>query len=133
VLRNKEAKASGYEPKKGDIHVVDGGYYRVHIAQGSGRAYTVRAVFHTEAVWNGDELIEPAELEWEYPGIPMGKLSDATKATAEQAKAFSRLAGRCCFCSSRIDTPESTLAGYGPKCAANYGLPWGSTADRVGA
>jgi hypothetical protein len=36
-----------------------------------------------------------------------------------------RSAGRCCFCPRGLTTVESTTAGYGPDCAARFGLPWG--------
>jgi hypothetical protein len=31
----------------------------------------------------------------------------------------------CCFCWSPLSTLESRERGYGPTCAAHYGLPWG--------
>lgn len=34
--------------------------------------------------------------------------------------------GTCCFCSRLLSTRESRVVGYGPICAARYGLPWGS-------
>lgn len=41
------------------------------------------------------------------------------------AKQSARFTGRCCFCNTRIKDSRSTEVGYGPDCAANYGLPWG--------
>lgn len=35
--------------------------------------------------------------------------------------------GHCCFCARRLDNPESVKVGYGPTCAARYGLPHGDT------
>ena len=36
-----------------------------------------------------------------------------------------RLIGRCCYCNRHLEDERSTLKGYGPICANNYGLPWG--------
>lgn len=33
----------------------------------------------------------------------------------------------CCFCNSALTDPRSKEVGYGPVCAANWGLPWGKT------
>lgn len=108
----RPAPADGYEPAKGDVHVVDGTYYRVHKAQGSGRFYGVR--------WNG--------TSWDYAKGATRLLTAATMATAEQAAAFGKLTEQCVYCDHPIDTPESTAVGYGPVCAARRGLPWGVTA-----
>lgn len=41
------------------------------------------------------------------------------------AKESAKLTGRCCFCHTALKRDESTDVGYGPICAARYGLPWG--------
>lgn len=33
--------------------------------------------------------------------------------------------GACCFCQQTLTDGRSLDVGYGPVCAANYGLPWG--------
>jgi hypothetical protein len=104
------APPAGYEPARGDVHVIDGAYYRVHKAQGTDRFYACR--------WTG--------AEWDYDRGAMRLLSDATRATPAQAAAFGHMTGGCVFCSRAIDTPESTAVGYGPVCAAKHGLPWGT-------
>lgn len=97
--------------RRGDVHFVDGEYFRVHIAQNSGRLYA--------CVWD-EEL-----GSFEYVTGMIGKLNNGNKVTAEQAAAFGKMYGRCCYCSRAIDTPESTEVGYGPICARKQGLPWG--------
>lgn len=120
------AVPNGYEAKRGDVHVVDGIYYRIHVSQRTGKPYAARASIVGAAEWAADgSLVRPADIKWAYDKGMMAKLSEATKATSEQAAAFGKLVGRCCFCSHAIDTPESTAVGYGPVCAAKYGLPWG--------
>jgi len=47
--------------------------------------------------------------------------ADPVKATAENGK----LNGCCCYCNIELTDDRSLDAGYGPKCAKNYGLPWG--------
>jgi len=125
--------ATGYtaEAKRGDVHVVDGTYYRIHIAQKTGNPYAARADIIEEAVWENGTLVQPGKIAWEYqPGL-INRLSTATLTTAAQAAAFGHLVGRCCFCSHAIDTPESTAVGYGPVCASKYDLPWGNTTQVV--
>lgn len=41
------------------------------------------------------------------------------------AAAYGKLTGSCCFCRIELTDERSVLVGYGPICAANYGLPWG--------
>jgi hypothetical protein len=121
------APSTGYADvaKKGDVHVVDGEYLRVHISQRTGHAYANKAVILETARWDGDTLVKAGKVKWEYaPGV-IKRLSVDTFATADEAAAFGKMVGRCCFCSTPIDTKESIAAGYGPVCAANRGLPWG--------
>jgi len=99
-----------YDPVKGDVHFLDGLYYRVHSAQGTGNKYA--------CVWDATE-------KFVYARGMIRRLSKRTIVTAEQAKAFGDMTERCCFCSTKIDTPESTAVGYGPICAGKHGLPWG--------
>lgn len=44
---------------------------------------------------------------------------------AEYAGSYGRKTGNCCFCSRDLTDERSTSVGYGPHCAARYGLPWG--------
>lgn len=44
------------------------------------------------------------------------------------AAAFGHAHGHCCFCNKVLTDPKSTSVGYGPVCAMNYQLPWGTTA-----
>lgn len=48
-----------------------------------------------------------------------------TKNPAEMAAKYGHKTGRCCFCSKKLTTEESTAVGYGPVCAKTYQLPWG--------
>lgn len=41
------------------------------------------------------------------------------------AIAHGRLTGNCCFCELPLTDDRSVVAGYGPVCASNWGLPWG--------
>lgn len=101
--------SSTYTPKRGEVHVIDDRYYRVSVSRSSGRPYV--------NVWTG--------ADWDYaPGIAR-RLSAATVATADQAAAFGAAYERCVFCTRDLDTPESISVGYGPVCAAKFGLPWG--------
>lgn len=110
-------RTDGYEPKHGDVHVIDGTYYRVHESRDHGFLYG--------AVWNEDEAKFLGPRHDDRAKGLLRRISAATVATAEQAAAFGHMTERCCFCSTPIRTPESTAVGYGPDCADKHGLPWG--------
>lgn len=124
--RNDELDLGAAHLQRGAVHVIGGEYIRVHIGQQSGRPYAVKAIITGHASRDEDgTLVSPGSVEWDrVPGL-IFKLRPETMASAEEAAAFGELVGRCCFCSTPIDTPESTAAGYGPVCAGKYGLPWG--------
>lgn len=46
---------------------------------------------------------------------------------AEVARLYGIQSGCCCFCSKELTNAESTSVGYGPTCAARFGMPWGGT------
>ncbi len=50
--------------------------------------------------------------------------ADPIKVAAEHG----HLTGKCCFCNRALTDPKSTAVGYGPTCAAHFGLAWGSKA-----
>lgn len=106
-----EPSEPAYEPKRGDVHVVDGEFYRVSISQSSRRPYLTK--------WAGKGYVYAAGA------IRTLNLSDDTLATAEQAAEFGKAYECCCFCARDLDTPESITVGYGPTCAAKRNLPWG--------
>ncbi len=119
--------------KKGDVHVLDGDYIRIHVRQGSKKPYAAKAKVIKHALWGHNDdgtpkLIKAGEVKWVTAYKLIYELSEATLATKEEAHAFGKMLGRCCFCSLRIDTPESVTAGFGPICAANRGLAWGAAA-----
>jgi hypothetical protein len=45
---------------------------------------------------------------------------------AKVASAHGHQTGCCCFCNRPLTDQRSVSVGYGPTCAANYGLAWGS-------
>jgi hypothetical protein len=49
------------------------------------------------------------------------------------ATSYGKLVGQCCFCSRDLTDEKSTKVGYGPVCAARYGLPWGVKEDTAGS
>lgn len=101
-------KVDAYVPVRGDVHVVDGKYYRVSVGQNSGQPYVNE--------WTGSS--------WEFAKGAVAKLSANTVATAEQAAEFGHAFSRCVFCSLPLDLDRSIEVGYGQKCAAHRGLPW---------
>lgn len=45
------------------------------------------------------------------------------------AIAHGRLTGHCCFCGLPLKDARSVEKGYGPVCAANWGLSWGKVSS----
>lgn len=107
----KGEQVPGTDLLRGDIHVIDGCYVRVHVSQSTGRPYAC--------------VYDQVPEKFEYAPSFTSKLNAGNKATAEQAAAFGSMTGHCCFCNTAIDTPESVAVGYGPICAGKFGLPWG--------
>lgn len=61
-------------------------------------------------------------------------LREMAERPAEAAARYGKLIGSCCFCGLELSDERSTEVGYGPTCAKNWGLPWGSySADEVPA
>lgn len=54
---------------------------------------------------------------------------------AAYATLYGKATANCMFCHKELTAPQSIAVGYGPTCAANYGLPWGEldkeTADKM--
>lgn len=67
-----------------------------------------------------------AGSEWIYARAARQIIVPAHEATAEHAAAFGAAFSRCVFCTRELDTAESITVGYGPVCADQRGLPWGS-------
>lgn len=61
------------------------------------------------------------------PDWVLGLTSEFAKDPGAYAATYGKGSSRCCFCTTEITTAESLAVGYGPVCAGNYGLPWGST------
>lgn len=50
---------------------------------------------------------------------------------AEYAKGYSKATSNCMFCAKQLTDPQSIAVGYGPVCAAHYGLPHGEIDKQV--
>lgn len=70
------------------------------------------------------------------PGGEFKRVFACSDADVEAVDAFSadpaglaakhgQLRGKCCFCNRGLKDERSTAVGYGPDCAAHYGLDWG--------
>jgi hypothetical protein len=63
------------------------------------------------------------------PGDATPILAQLRELAADPVKAaarYGRETGECCFCARQLTDPRSTQVGYGPICAARFGLPWGT-------
>jgi hypothetical protein len=100
------APSHGKNP--GYVYVRDGGEYAGKVSPGG--------------VWSpaGDA----------HPDVSKGVALFAAD-PAKAAQAHGRLTGNCCFCRLPLTDARSTAAGYGQKCASNYGLAWGGAKSDV--
>lgn len=48
---------------------------------------------------------------------------------AAAAASHGKSTGECCFCKRDLSDSRSLTVGYGPICAKNFGLPWGSSIE----
>jgi hypothetical protein len=83
------------------------------------------------AVWYG--RVNPVTGAWE----PSSRVDATTTASVTAlltrfaadpltvAKAYGEATHSCCFCGITLTDPRSKTAGYGPICAAKFGLAWG--------
>lgn len=69
-------------------------------------------VFH--GAWNtaGDATTKAQAALVEFSRDPVGK-----------SKLYGKLTNSCCYCGKELNDPRSVMAGYGPICADNWGLP----------
>lgn len=94
----------------GSITVTDGGPF------GANRYY---GRVDPDGTWH-----KPYKQFAELPDVE-GLLTDMSTDPAATAAKHGHLTGNCCFCHRPLSDAKSTAVGYGPTCAANYGLPWG--------
>lgn len=67
----------------------------------------------------------PDTEKYFYVGqAPFAKLTAECLMTAEEAKAFGMLYGKCCNCGRKLTTKKSKDWGYGPDCAEYRGWPY---------
>ena len=71
-----------------------------------------QGVFH--GAWNtaGDATTKAQAALVEFSRDPVGK-----------SKLYGKLTNSCCYCGKELNDPRSVMAGYGPICADNWGLP----------
>lgn len=60
-------------------------------------------------------------------------IQDFSLDPVQAGKAHAGLLGCCVYCGHRLSDEESKRRGYGPTCASNYGLPWGTKFKPVAA
>lgn len=78
-----------------------------------------------DGTWTKPRSLRDAEAA--EIGALLRRMADAP---AETAAEYGKLTGHCCFCRHGLEDERSLEVGYGPVCARNYGLPWGSRSGR---
>jgi hypothetical protein len=74
----------------------------------------------TSGEWQPSRKIPAAELAAVEAALTR---FDADPAAA--AADYGHTVGSCCFCRRELTDERSVTVGYGPICAAKFGLPWG--------
>lgn len=80
-----------------------------------------------------DGTYQPARAANGRTGAIAARLRDLAQDPVKVATQYGRATGCCCFCNlplggkspDSVEGRKSLAVGYGRKCAANYGLPWG--------
>lgn len=80
-------------------------------------------------VWSSGKFVYQPGLSQRTLATGARLSEDETRSFAPHAEAAGHATGRCCFCGRDLTDERSAEhkggAGYGPVCAAKYGLPWG--------
>ena len=92
----------------GSINVTDGGAFGVGTWYG---AVNPNGEFKTKFGMSEEKLAPVKAL-----------LSDLAANPKSVAEKYGKMTGYCCFCAKALTDPQSVKAGFGPVCAANYGL-----------
>jgi len=74
-----------------------------------------------EGVWEPRRAVKEPLL-----GSLTALLTRFAKEPVIVAAEFGKLTGRCCFCNSGLTDERSTEVGYGPVCAKQWHMPWGT-------
>jgi len=109
-----------------DTDLVEGGIYDVngtlYLIEKSKKGYLYAMILASAPV-------KDCKLDWQFAKghLPTVRRS-GRPITADEAAALGHSTSYCCFCSRHLkDQGEgrSVEVGYGPVCAAKFGLPWG--------
>lgn len=95
----------------GQVMLTDGGPFGSNVWYGA---------IAQDGTWQRSRAVTPDVVEL---------LRSLSADPAQVARAFGRATGSCCFCGRELETAESVTVGYGPVCAANFGLPWGEVVE----
>lgn len=115
--RNAVRTPATRKPAPEGMHILDGRMYRVVKGRG-GFPYA-------QTVTVGTRTDGTTSVTFTATRGVMYRLSEATRMSAEQAAEFGARYDVCCNCGHDLSDPRSTSRGYGPKCAARNGWPWG--------
>jgi len=82
-----------------------------------------------EGDWAPSGLLQKDQARLESLLILLGEFAYAP---AEVARKYGALTGNCCFCAKKLTDDKSVAAGFGPKCAENFGLKaeWKAAVDK---
>lgn len=90
---------------------------------------TVNVVDSVRDIWYGRVHKDGS---WESGNAPADEVNSVAETLAEFAAnpeeiaaRSGHLSGNCCFCNRALTDERSTSVGYGPVCAAKWGLAWG--------
>lgn len=70
------------------------------------------------------KLVQYRAMTGSVAGLVLRFAADPANVAAE----YGKLMNRCSFCKIPLTDDRSVVMGYGPICASNWGLPWGTQA-----
>ena len=82
-------------------------------------------------------ILPNGTLKWSYgttiqeTDLISHELELFAKMPTKYAKMYSSATGNCMFCAKTLTDPQSVAVGYGPICAAHFGLPHGEIDQQV--
>ncbi len=92
------------------MHKVGDAIYKVQVAvHGSGHLYAKRL-----------SVSPSGKVTFAYEAGAVGRLSEDTRMSLEDAKAFGALYGTCCVCGRTLTDEKSIEVGIGPVCAGKF-------------
>lgn len=109
ILELRLSRAGAKAKMPGTLNLTDFGSYPTNKWYGR---------IHKDGSWHPSQQGASADIA----GVLVAFLETLAANPPETAILYGKGTGNCCFCNAELTDPKSKAAGFGPTCAANYGL-----------